>query len=538
MDRDALHRALPAVYSPRDIGSVFAALGYAPCWDTLDQHSHIVARWGAFRVVAPDQPGRDALRTLVSSMARAGNRALAAGVDATGLILSAPRLGTGAGTRLLAIPRDDPPRLALQLVEELHPRPRDTALTLTLRSADVLSSEAAGRQFFAAFRSLLDRMAAVLPPDASLAERQMAALLQLTRVLFLYFVQAKGWLAGRPYFLRETLDQALASGIAFHRRILQPLFFGTLNRPVPERTGPFRQAAIPYLNGGLFEVHPVERRWGRIAFPNELWRDAFDQVFERFRFCVREAEEVNAIAPDMLGHVFERVMDHEERHATGTFYTPEPVVKQLVGAAVETALTDRQGIHPQLAARVVAGEQVTPQEARRLTAALRRLRILDPAVGSGAFLLVALESLVDLRAGLHGQADRARRQRWRREILRRNLFGVDRSPLAVRLAELRLWLAVIADDPADSPADVAPLPNLDGVVRQGDSLHDTLGAVGALTGLADLIPLRAPGTAAVTRARTALFDATGRSGRRAAKHLRAVELQWARCTIDAALSRV
>jgi len=60
----------------------------------------------------------------------------------------------------------------------------------------------------------------------------------------------------------------------------------------------------------------------------------------------------------------------------------------------------------------------------------------------------------------------------RRRILQRNLFGVDRNAAAVRLTELRLWLAVIADDRQDRPERVAPLPNLDCLIRQGDSLFE------------------------------------------------------------------
>ena len=94
------------------------------------------------------------------------------------------------------------------------------------------------------------------------------------------------------------------------------------------------------------------------------------------------------------------------------------------------------------------------------------MTLLDPAVGSGAFLLGALERMAQIRAGEEPPAA------LRRRILERNLFGVDLNPMAVRLAELRLWLAVIAVDGTTDPEEVEPLPNLDGMVRQGDSLLD------------------------------------------------------------------
>lgn len=539
MDRTALRHALARVRTPRDTGALFSALGYAAAAEPFDEESQVTARWRGFRVVAADQEGREPVRALAAKLARAGERALAAGVEPSGVVLSAPRIGATGCTQLLVVPRQDPPHLALQLLEELRPRTRDTALALALRIADVLSSETAGRRFFVAFRGMLERMVVALGSDAPPADRRMAVLLQLTRVLFLYFVQAKGWLAGRPRFLRDALDDALARGKPFHRTVLHPLFFGTLNRRPPERAARFRAAAIPYLNGGLFEPHPVERRLGPILLPNAMWRDAFDDVFDRFRFCVREAEEVNAIAPDMLGHVFEGVMDDDERHATGTFYTPDSVVRDLVTAAIEAALTGRDGITADLARRVVAGATLAATEADRVRPALRNIRILDPAAGSGAFLLGALERLVEMHLALDSSpAEPGCRQRLRREVLRHNLFGVDRSPIAVRLAELRLWLAVIADDPTADVALVAPLPNLDGIVRQGDSLHDAIGALRTLVAHDDALPFRAPALSAVAEARAALFDARGPARGQAARRLREAELDWARQAIGASLARV
>ena len=97
------------------------------------------------------------------------------------------------------------------------------------------------------------------------------------------------------------------------------------------------------------------------------------------------------------------------------------------------------------------------------------LTLLDPAVGSGAFLLGALERLAAF------EPDGGRRSARKRRILTRNLFGVDQNATAVRLAELRLWLAVIAADPAERMETVKPLPNLDCLIRQGDSLFDHSG---------------------------------------------------------------
>ena len=118
--------------------------------------------------------------------------------------------------------------------------------------------------------------------------------------------------------------------------------------------------------------------------------------------------------------------------------------------------------------RAAAGRTATP----RCRALLDDLTLLDPAAGSGAFLLGALERL----SALAGRLPEPTPTTCRRRILQRNLFGVDRSAAAVRLTELRLWLAVIAEDREYRPERVEPLPNLDCLIRQGDSLFEPVGA--------------------------------------------------------------
>jgi hypothetical protein len=425
------------------------------------------------------------------------------------MALAAPRLGSGGSTRVRRISLAHPGNAALRLLEALKPKGRPNALAHAIRVSELLSTEAVGERFFVAFRQVFERMAASLGSRGSAADRRTAALLPLTRVLFLYFVQAKGWLDGRPDYLRRLLDASLGARRHFHRHALEPLFFGTLNRRAESRTGVARLGFIPYLNGGLFEPHPVERRLGGVRFANDLWRDAFDLLFERFRFCVREADEIDAIAPDMLGRVFERVMDPADRQDTGTFYTPDVVVRQVVHAAIETAM-----------------------ERRTTPADLRRLRFLDPAVGSGAFLLGVLDRLTELRLASEPGPSRSA---VRRDVLARNLFGVDLSPIAVRLAELRLWLAVIADDETTDIPKVEPLPNLDGMVRQGNSLLDPLWIARSLAGT-QAAPIAL--ARAVSLARRHLFDARGDAGRESAQRLRQRESDLSSALVAGALETV
>src|SRR5438034_3719675 len=109
---------------------------------------------------------------------------------------------------------------------------------------------------------------------------------------------------------------------------------------------------LPFLNGGLFEPTALERREGPVRWSNADWRDAFDGLFERFHFSAREADDVGqCVAPDMLGRVFEGVMDPAERRASGSYYTPAALVREIVRAGLAAILVHRFGLAPMAAER-------------------------------------------------------------------------------------------------------------------------------------------------------------------------------------------
>src|SRR6266568_1097933 len=429
----------------------------------------------------------------------------------------------GPVIRVAAIPLERPPGSSLETLERFSPRPRETALALSLRVGEALASEAVTPRFFRAFRATLERLTDRLTAPRSRTERHALALTTFTRVLFLYFVQAKGWLDGDRRYLIRRFDDCVAARRPFHRRVLDPLCFGALNRPAAERSGAARALGrLPFLNGGLFEPTALERRHGAARWSNSDWRDAFDHLLERFHFSARETEDGDAVAPDMLGRVFEGVMDPAERRASGSYYTPAALVREIVRAGLEAVLVHRVGLAPPAAERWIhRGE---PPER---SPDLRHVSVLDPAVGSGAFLLGALEELTRLRCtGGEGPACAVRR-----DVLAHSLFGVDLSLTAVRLAELRLWLALIADVSAE-PNDpelvrIAPLPNLDGHVRQGDALVDPLTLARALGGgPAPAAPT--PELERLTSARRKLFGLAGPAKREALAGLARAEAALAR----------
>lgn len=399
---------------------------------------------------------------------------------------------------------DHPSPEQRERLRRLSALPPASGMDFALRLTEVLQSEDVGRRFFQRFTAATDIMAEGLTGRLPAQERRALALIQLTRVLFLYFVQAKGWLDGRPDFLRSAVDGALGRRRRLHRDLFRPLFFGTLNRQPHARGRAQAFGRIPFLNGGLFEPHPLEQRW-RGDIPNEAWRSAFDDLFEHFHFTVHEDADPGRIAPDMLGRVFEGLMAPEDRRGTGAYYTPAALVRRLVDAGFEALLVEKLGL---AGAAARARLQAPDPQVRDLC---QDVAVLDPAVGSGAFLLGVLERLAELRAGELPPAQ------LRRRIVERNLFGVDLNPMAVRLAELRLWLAVIAVDDTASPERVTPLPNLDGMMRQGDSLLDPAALLGRLA------PRGGRAARALGEVRQAFVGSSGEEKRELLRRLRRAE---------------
>lgn len=397
---------------------------------------------------------------------------------------------------------DRPTPLTLRSLERLGGAGDEGgAVAAAAHVARALDTEAVGRRFFAAFRRALDRMSGSFPQRIPSEDRHALALLQLTRVLFLYFVQAKGWLDANPRFLREHVDRTLAAGRDVQRDLLRPLFFGTLNQPPMQRGASARRfGRVPFLNGGLFEPHPLERGW-RAECGATVWRDTFDELFERFEFTLTESDGTR-VAPDMLGRVFEGLMAPAERSESGTFFTPSRLVGAVVRATLAAWLSRRLRLSEETAATLLDEPDARTREA------LSRVTVLDPAAGSGAFLLGALEQIAGVLGGPPAEA--------RRRVLRQNLFGVDLNPAAVRLTELRLWLAVIEPDQTVSPECVQPLPNLDSVVRQGDSLLEPV-----IPGWNGAMP---PAVASdLSQLRSRLATATGRDKALILRSLRRVE---------------
>jgi len=451
--------------------------------------------------------------------------------------------------RRLWVDPDAPSPAVLDIVARLAVDGAGTASDLALLHARALDRELVTQRFFIELRRQRTQLATALkrvPADAS-ADRLELALIILTRLLFLYFVQRKRWLNGDPDYLRHLYRAAMRDGIPFYRKRLKPLFFGALNRPAARRSGLARELGVlPYLNGGLFERQPLERAHGRLDVPDEAFGPVFYELLERYQFTLREAPEVDvdvAIDPEMLGRAFEGLMAAPTRSATGTFFTPREVVEEIVDSALTGHLAAACGCEMAIVRELLGGHPAALDPATRtaLLERVRSLRVLDPAAGSGAFLLTALQRIEALLDALEGRPDDSLRRFQRREqIVRRNLHGVDVNGTAVHLCELRLWLALAVELEVTDVAAVPPLPNLDINIRQGDALLDPIDFLFDLAG-ADQIDLTARWNRQLrqlSQRRDRYFHAAGSAKSRLARGLRRAERDLALGFLSELLERI
>jgi type I restriction-modification system DNA methylase subunit len=339
------------------------------------------------------------------------------------------------------------------------------------------------------------------------------------QVVFLYFLQKKGWLGvakgedwgtGPHDFLRRLANGEYKQYENFFNDILEPLFYDTLatDRGHEAWCNHFK-CRIPFLNGGLFEpLADYDWRKTDVILPNKLFTnsDHVDEgvigtgvldVFDRYNFTVNEAEPLEkevAIDPEMLGKVFENLIEENRRKGLGAYYTPREIVHYMCQESlihcIDTAVnTDKVSVSlPDIKTLVLLGEQISHYEAvdtkypikmpgsiekhaRLLDEKLAEITICDPAVGSGAFLVGMMTEIVRTRCALTPYFNDVHERtpyHFKRQAIQNCLYGVDIDAGAVEIAKLRLWLSLVVDE--ENVLQVKPLPNLDYKVIPGDSL--------------------------------------------------------------------
>ncbi|MCP5524171.1 MAG: ATP-binding protein [Verrucomicrobiales bacterium] len=381
-----------------------------------------------------------------------------------------------------------------------------------------LDVETVTKRFFSEFADehgrFLDEISGV--PDAH--DRRWYASVILNRLMFIWFLQKKLFLGDRNgNHLPDLLVATRQTGRnRFFSHTLRDLFFEGFAKPASKRAcvGKVPLGDIPYLNGGLFLPHGIEARiegpdlftgpYTRIRIPDAAF-DAVFRLFAAYSWSLNDTPggDDREINPDVLGYIFEKYINQKE---FGAYYTRPEITEYLCEQTIHQLVLEAANRHAEAAAKLHQHGLKKSAPVRHfdtmsdlllqadgaicrllLQEDLPRLSLLDPACGSGAFLVAAMKTLLGLTTGLIGrcqaigetrvlswiEAERKKHKAplayWvKKKIITENLYGVDIMEEAVEIAKLRLFLALVAS--AETRDQLEPLPNIDFNLLAGNSL--------------------------------------------------------------------
>ena len=295
----------------------------------------------------------------------------------------------------------------------------------------------------------------------------------LGRIVFLYFVQKKGWLNSDRKFLSNLFYNFTKENpnINFYDEILEDLFFNALNtkRDNDKINLGGNEYEIPYLNGGLFEEDEYDKT--DLTITNENLKQVLE-LFDSYNFTVIEDtphDSEIAIDPEMLGRVFEDLL--EDRKEKGAFYTPREIVHYMCQQSIINYLLNFYGEDSLEDIKSLVIEDKTDTKfirnnAKDIKKYLEDIKVLDPAIGSGAFPMGMLHEIVAVLSNLDKTADIGQ---LKRKVIENSIYGIDIEHSAVEIAKLRFWLSIVVDE--EKPT---PLPNLSYKIMVGNSLIETI----------------------------------------------------------------
>lgn len=317
----------------------------------------------------------------------------------------------------------------------------------------------------------------------------------LGQIVFLFFLQKKGWLGvpiGESWGngdKKYIINQIIKCQGNYFDDFFEPLFYKALN--VYRDNELFNNEKIPFLNGGLF--NPIlNYDWENTKFdiPNSYFHNKKEtgliDIFMQYNFTVNESDgrdEEVAVDPEMLGKIFESLLDTEEQQENGEFYTPRIIVRYMVQKTLANNIATNCGIDfEQIYNFILYSNEIIDEDistfAYDIDEYLDNIKVLEPSVGSGAFLLSMLNEIVKVRKALdiYLKVDRSEYE-LKYHTIKNCLYGVDIESDAIEISKLRLWLSLIVDETIKFDEPPKPLPNLAFNLCVGDSLVDTIHGV-------------------------------------------------------------
>jgi type I restriction-modification system DNA methylase subunit len=374
------------------------------------------------------------------------------------------------------------------LIVDISEESKITHVDVAQRVKQGFNIEQVTKQFFQDFEGLHQQFCLEIEGIDSENDRRWYASVLLNRLMFVYFLQRRYFLDnGDPLYLQNKLKQCQSQKEIFYE-FLKDLFFQGFAEPDFNRDAYIqkRLGKICYLNGGLFLKHSIEQKYSQIHIADHAFAQVFD-LFSRYSWHLddRPDKDPLEINPDVLGYIFEKYINQKE---FGAYYTRPEITEYLCDRTINKLVIDRvnglgyhfEGLNPLLEALDA------PLCQALLNDILPTLTLLDPACGSGAFLVAAMKTLISIYQQVVERAkqfaDQPKITQWLKEaanhpsleyyikkrIITDNLYGVDIMEEATEIAKLRLFLALVAS--AKTVNDLEPLPNIDFNIMAGNSL--------------------------------------------------------------------
>jgi schlafen family protein/Eco57I restriction-modification methylase len=368
------------------------------------------------------------------------------------------------------------------------------------RVKDALDVERVTKKFYEDYRTEHVRFVELIEGVDDERDRQWYASVLLNRLMFIYFLQRKFFIdKGDGEYLQRRLETPEAGDdYWYYSTFLKTLFFEGFAKPELKRSSAAKKllGEIKFLNGGLFLPHKIEEKYGdQIRIKNAAFENILD-LFKRYSWNLNDTpgKDDNEIRPDVLGYIFEKYINQK---AFGAYYTRTEITEYLCEQTINKLILEKvNGLltSPGPGARSSRFETIADLLLnldgflcrQLLTDILPSLSILDPACGSGAFLVAALNTLINTYSAVIGRIEFLNDNylnKWLREarrdhpsisyfikkrIITDNLFGVDIMEEASEIAKLRLFLTLVAS--AETAAQLEPLPNIDFNLLTGNSL--------------------------------------------------------------------
>ncbi len=336
------------------------------------------------------------------------------------------------------------------------------------------------------------------------------------RLVFCWFLKKKRSDRNIPLLPEELLSaKAVSEKKGYYHGILESLFFEVLNTPVDNREKKFQDAPwshIPFLNGGLFTPHDhdfyepgamgVSKHINTLKVPDSWIKELFE-IFETYNFTIDENTSIDvelSIEPEMLGRIFENLLAEinpetgkTARKATGSYYTPRPIVEYMVDESLKQYLLTNTKLDEIKIKSLLTYEDIaiklTEPEKESILIALDNVKVIDPACGSGAFPMGILQKMLlvlqkidpESEWWLERKLSQIESKLLKRElgkklktenvnyvhklgIIQSSIYGVDIQPIAVEISKLRFFLSLIVDEKVNDEQEnrgVEPLPNLE-----------------------------------------------------------------------------